>query len=304
MQNIDTDPWKHSHAFGQQVKKKGESRTIWVVIINLVTMVVEIVAGILSGSMALLADGLHMASHAAALTINVFAYRYARKNAFNKSFSFGTGKVNSLAAFASAVLLAVFSLIMAYESVSRFISPLDIRFNEAIYVAIIGLAINLLSAFVLKGKHGHGHEHKHDHNLKSAYLHVITDALTSIFAIVALLVAKYFDQVWLDPLMGVLGAVLVGRWSIGLLKETSRVLLDKQLSQSKIDLVTRKMESIDDTKVADIHLWSLGSGKNGIILSMVTTHPREIAFYESRLPDELSIVHSTIQVNKPVDKSH
>jgi cation diffusion facilitator family transporter len=222
--NDETD-LTHSHSFGQEHKRPGESRTVIVIVVTAVMMVVEIAAGMLFGSMALLADGLHMASHAAALSISVFAYIYARRHAHDERFSFGTGKVNALGGFSGAVLLAVFAVMMAIESAVRLINPVAIAFNQAIFVAIVGLVINGLSMVILghtNNPHaGHDHasdrdHHHNDHNLRSAYLHVLADALTSFLAIFALLAAKYVGLIWMDPLMGIVGAIMVSRWSISL----------------------------------------------------------------------------------------
>src|SRR5262245_1975996 len=221
--------WRHDHSFGQERKRPGESRTLIVIAITAGMMVVEIAAGLVFGSMALLADGLHMASHAAALGINALAYVYARRHAHDDSYSFGTGKVNTLGGFTGAVLLAGFAFLMASESVQRLISPVTIAFNQAIFVAVLGLVVNGVSRLVLG--HGHDHDeegtddddhehpetphHHRDHNLVSAYLHVLADALTSLLAIVALLAAKYLGLNFMDPLMGIVGAFLVARWSLG-----------------------------------------------------------------------------------------
>lgn len=226
--------WQHSHSFGQEKKQDSEHRTGIVVAMTVAMMVVEIAAGIIFGSMALLADGLHMASHAVALSINVFAYVYARRHAHDKRFSFGTGKVNALGGFTGAILLGVVALIMAWESAKRIVSPVEISFNQAIFVAVIGLVVNGISVWILNVKHdhhdhddyAHDHHHHHDHNLRSAYLHVLADALTSVLAIFALFMAKYFGLNWMDPVMGILGAILVSRWSLGLLRSTSHTLLD------------------------------------------------------------------------------
>ncbi|MGH6913514.1 MAG: CDF family Co(II)/Ni(II) efflux transporter DmeF, partial [Geminicoccales bacterium] len=214
------DWWQHEHVFGQDQVRAGERRTLLVVLLTAAMMVVEIAAGLAFGSMALLADGLHMASHATALGISVFAYVYARRFAGHPRYSFGTGKINALAGFGSAVLLVIFAATMAWESVDRLISPIPIALNQALVVATAGLVVNGASALILAvpGHHGHGHHgHRHDHNLRAAYLHVLADALTSLLAIGALLAARFVDAVWLDPAMGVVGAVLVTRWSLGLL---------------------------------------------------------------------------------------
>lgn len=231
MQDENLGLWRHSHTFGQDIKRIGENRTLLVICITATMMMVEIAAGIFYGSMALLADGLHMASHAVALGISAFAYVYARRHALDARFSFGTGKVNSLGGYTGAVLLAVFALIMAWESLIRLANPIDIAFDQAILVAVLGLVVNGASVFILGNQHSHehGHDHHDDHgdhddhdlNLKAAYFHVMADALTSVLAIGALLAGKYLGYSWMDPLMGIVGAILVARWSIGLLKTTS-----------------------------------------------------------------------------------
>jgi cation diffusion facilitator family transporter len=303
MQYDNLEELQHSHTFGQDKKRPGELRTFIVIGITATMMVVEITAGILFSSMALLADGLHMASHAAALSINAFAYVYARRNAHNPAFSFGTGKVNALGGFSGAVLLAVFALLMVWESSSRLIEPVDIIFNQAILVAVIGLIVNGISVFILGVKDDHqehdDHDHHHDHNLKSAYLHVVTDALTSVLAIVALLTAKYFGLVWMDPLMGIVGAILITRWSIGLLKSTSAILLDKQASKSLQEKIKLQIESDGESQVADLHVWSIGPNIHASIISVLTNQEITSEEYKDRLPTELGLEHVSIEVNKP-----
>jgi len=304
---------KHDHVFGQDQKRPGELRTLIVIVLTAATMVLEITAGLIFGSMALLADGLHMASHAVALAIAMFAYIYARRHAHDQRFSFGTGKVNSLAGFTGALLLAGFALIMAWESVARLISPVEIAFNQAIAVAVIGLIVNGLSVFILDvgdghdhghghghdHEHGHGHDHDHghhDHNLRSAYLHVLADALTSVLAIVALLAGKYWGWHWLDPVMGVVGALLVARWSVGLLRSTSRVLLDHQGPVSLRDAIHGKLEELPDTEIADLHLWQIGPGIYSLVLSVVSSDPQPPDFYKRRLSHLSGVAHITIEV--------
>ena len=270
-------------------------------------MVVEIITGMLFGSMALLADGLHMASHAAALSINAFAYIYARRHAHDKRFSFGTGKVNALGGFSGAVLLAVFAVMMAVESVVRLVNPVAIAFNQAIFVAIIGLVVNGLSMLILGHKdgshhgndHGHDHDHHHhDHNLRSAYLHVLADALTSFLAIFALLTAKYVGLIWMDPLMGIVGAIMVSRWSIGLLISTSHVLLDRQASVDIQQKVVDGIEKNGDNRVADLHLWTVGPDIYAAIVSVVTEIPKPPEYYKQLIPSDLKFVHVTVEVNR------
>lgn len=295
--------WQHSHTFGQDLKRPGELRTFIVIAITGTMMVVEIVAGIRYGSMALLADGLHMASHTAALSINAFAYIYARRHAHNTDFSFGTGKVNALGGFSGAILLALFAMLMAGESVNRLLNPVDIIFNQAIFVAVLGLVVNGVSVFIL-GVHDHDdhddhdHAHYHDHNLKSAYLHVLADALTSVLAIIALLAAKYFGFIWMDPAMGIVGAILVARWSVGLLRTTSGVLLDKQGPESLRRRIKDGIEQDDDSEVADLHLWSIGPNIYTAIIVVVAHDPATPEQYKDRLPQNLGLEHVSIEIHE------
>jgi len=285
------DHWQHNHVFGQDQKRSGETRTLIVVGLTLAMMVWEILAGIVYGSMALLADGLHMGSHAVALGIAAFAYAYARKNAGNDRFSFGTGKVNALGGFTGAILLAAFALYMVIESVGRFIQPVAISFDGAIFVAIIGLVVNGVSAWILGDAghdhgHSHGHDHghhhhHHDHNRRAAYLHVLADALTSVLAIVALLAGKYAGWNWMDPMMGIIGAILVTRWSWHLLKETSKVLLDEQ-HQDMEETVRQAVED-DDAKVSDLHVWAIGPNIHAAIVSVVSHQPESPTVYKKRI---------------------
>ena len=303
MHNHDLSPWQHDHTFGQDRARPGERRTFLVIGLTAVTMVVEIGAGLLFGSMALLADGLHMASHAAALAVSAAAYVYARRHAADERYSFGTGKVNALGGYTGAVLLAVFALIMAGESVDRLLHPVAILFDQAILVAVLGLLVNAVSVVILGG-HGHTseeHNHHHhghaDHNLRAAYLHVVADALTSVLAIGALLTGKYLGWAWMDPVMGVVGAVLVARWSWGLMRDTSRVLLDRQAPQLVRDAVVEAVErSTEGDRVVDLHLWSIGPAVFAGALSVVSDRPRAPDHYKRHLPPE--VVHATVEVHR------
>lgn len=288
-----------SHSFGQEHKQPGEIRTLIVIAITAAMMGVEITTGIIFGSMALLADGLHMASHAAALTITALAYIYARRHAHDTRFSFGTGKVNALGGFTGAVLLAVFSLMMGVESTARLLNPVEIAFNQAIFVAVIGLVVNVLSMFILGShkSHDHGHSHhSHDQNLRSAYLHVLADALTSFLAIFALLAAKYFGLVWMDPVMGLIGAVLVSRWSVGLLRSSGQILLDHQAPEEILHKLRNTIEALPDTRMDDLHVWVIGPGMYAAILSVTTRKPESPAYYKQLLTCELNLVHVSIEV--------
>jgi len=326
MYHDDLQHWQHTHAFDQDRKLPGETRTIIVIAITSTMMIVEIAAGIIFGSMALLADGLHMASHAAALTINAFAYIYARRHAHDAQYSFGTGKVNALGGFAGAVLLAIFALMMAWESIDRIIYPIEIAFNQAIFVAVLGLIVNGASVLILGHHHDHHHEHNgqhyqnhdrnkahghehhnHDHNLRAAHLHVLADALTSLLAIFALLAAKYVGLIWMDPLMGIVGALLVSRWSLGLLRSTSAVLLDKQGPEHIRTKIKQSIEH-DDNRVADLHLWSIGPNIYGVIVSVVAHDPQSPEHYKELFPSNLNLAHVTVEVHhcneERTDRAH
>lgn len=334
MHTESIERWVHDHTFGQDRKKSAERRTLIVSIVTVLTMVVEIVAGIAFGSMALLADGLHMGSHASALAISVFAYRYTRANARDARFNFGTGKVSSLAGFASALMLVLFALVMAWESIARILSPVSIGFNQAIFVAVLGLIVNGICLLILGG-HGHshgetgreddggnhdshehtnphdhrdGHDHKvhahsthfpehQDHNFRSAYLHVLADALTSVLAIFALLAGKYLGQQWLDPFMGLVGATLVVRWSWGLLHSSARVLLDLQAPDEVREAIRKAIESEGDNRVSDLHVWSVGPGIYAAEVAIVSSRPLDPDSYYNLLPKELGLVHATFETH-------
>ena len=293
--------WRHSHAFGQDKKQSGEFRTFIVIAITSSMMLVEIVAGLAFGSMALLADGLHMGSHTIALSINAFAYVYARHNANNERYSFGTGKVNTLGGYTGAILLAVVASMMAWESVERLIAPVSIAFNQAIIVAVLGLVVNGASVFILginqRHGHEHHHDHRHDHNLRSAYFHVLADAITSLLAIFALLVGKYFGAVWMDSVMGVVGAALVARWSLGLLKSTGVILLDQQSSKETQDSIRKKIEN-DDNRIVDLHLWAVGPDIYSAVISIVSRSPQQPEYYKSLLANDLTLDHVSIEVHE------
>lgn len=320
MYKSDLHNWQHSHTFGQDRKKPGETRTIIVILITAIMMVVEITSGIIFGSMALLADGLHMASHSAALAINVIAYVYARRHANDANYSFGTGKVNALGGFTGAILLAIFALMMAWESVNRILDPIEIAFDQAILVAVIGLIVNGVSVLILGYRHNNhnehkaqhhrvhegykntdykpaDHQHKHDHNLRSAYFHVLADTLTSFLAIFALLTGKYIGIIWMDPVMGIVGAILVARWSLGLLRSTGAVLLDRQGPEYIQTKIRQSIEG-DNSRVADLHLWSIGPNIYGVIISVVTDDPKLPEHYKEMIPSNLGLVHVTVEVNE------
>ncbi len=303
--------WTHDHVFNQHEQRAGEKRTIAIVVLTAVMMVVEIAAGLIYGSMALLADGLHMASHATALSIAVFAYVVSRRLAADRRFAFGVGKINSLAGFASAVLLMGFALVMVIESTDRLINPLAIAFDQALVVAVVGLAVNGVSAWVLMStphehdhRHDHDHDddhehshHGHDHNLRAAYLHVLADALTSLLAILALLAGKYMGAGWLDPAMGIVGAVLVARWSYGLIRDTARVLLDHQADADRLALLRASIEKNSTDRITDLHLWSIGHGIFAAEIAIVSDELKSPDYYKSLIPQQLDIVHATVEVH-------
>ncbi|MFH2129682.1 MAG: CDF family Co(II)/Ni(II) efflux transporter DmeF [bacterium] len=287
-----------------------EKVTLVVVIITLIMMVAEIVAGIISGSMALLSDGIHMGTHSVALFITLAAYIIARRQQGNPAFAFGTGKVGVLAGYTNAILLIIAGLAMAWESIHRIIDPVEIHFNEALIVAVIGLVVNLVSAVILgRGEsghtHSHGHDHDHghkDHNLRAAYLHVLTDALTSILAIAALLIAKMAGLVWADPAVGILGAVVVIRWAIGLIRQTGSILLD--LGDFS-DEISRIREGLEDhqTRICDIHIWQISENERSLIVGLETSSERTPADYHQILQEFTGFQHTTIEVNRFSDQA-
>ena len=307
MHTTDLAPWQHDHGFAAGHGSRGERRTRWVVGITLVMMTGEIVAGLAFGSMALLADGWHMGTHAAALGVAVFAYRYARKHATDPRYSFGTGKVGALGGFASAVGLAVVAAFVFGESVARLAQPVAIRFDEAIGVAVLGLAVNIACALLLRdddhehGHHPHGYEHEahahRDHNLRAAYLHVVADALTSVLAIVALLAGKTLGFTWMDPVMGIVGSIVIARWSLGLMRDTSAVLLDAEVAASRREAIRAVLEAQDDNRVSDLHVWRVGPRHLAAIVSVVTAEPRGAAHYKELLGGFEDLVHVTVEVH-------
>ncbi len=286
------------------VHDHAERRTRWVVGLTLVMMVAELIAGAVSGSMALLADGAHMATHAGALALALVAYWYARTRARSEAYSFGTGKVNALAGYTSGVILGVVAIWMIVESSLRLAEHPDVAFGEALPVAAVGLVVNVISMVLLRGEHHHDdhdhdhHDHHHDHNLRAAYMHMLADALTSVLAIVALLAGRYAGWWFLDPAMGIVGGVLVIRWAIGLCRDASRLLLDTVPSRALADKIAKRLEAIDDVRVADLHLWEIAPGKQGCIVSLVTAEPRDVEFYRGSILEEVAVAHLTVEVHR------
>ena len=303
--NASLERWRQDRAPLPAEHHASERKARIVFALTVATMVIELVAGWLTGSMALLADGWHMGSHAAALGIAAFAYSFARRHAESERFSFGTGKVSALAGFASALLLAVVAVLMAVESVQRLLQPVTVRFDEAMVVAVLGLAVNVASALLLSGgrtaghdhdHHGHDHGHHHDHNLRAAYLHVVADALTSVLAIVALAAGKWLGWVWLDPAVAIAGSVLIGWWAWGLLKSTGLVLLDASDDTSLEAEIVQRIEADADNRVADLRLWRIGGDQRALILSVVTHQPRSAEHYKALLSGMTGLEHVTIEV--------
>ncbi|MDD5578050.1 MAG: CDF family Co(II)/Ni(II) efflux transporter DmeF [Methylobacter sp.] len=307
---------KHDHDFAV-INKKGERRTRYVLILTFFTMVLEVTTGIMSGSMALLADGWHMGTHVAAFMITIFAYRYSRLHAHDQTFAFSTGKVGVLGGFASSVVLGMVALMMLIESSERILNPRLIFFNEAIAVASFGLLINFISAVLLKDPHHHehahphhehGHKHKHtdhhDHNLKAAYFHVLADALTSVLAIVALVFGKYYGWNWLDPVMGIVGALIITHWSFTMIKETCPVLLDESIDMKYKMAIKEKIENDADNRISDLHIWRVGPNHFALIISLVSHNPKAPEYYKALLNNFQSLdglnklSHITIEVNQ------
>jgi cation diffusion facilitator family transporter len=276
-----------------------EQSTLQVIILTVLMMVIEIVAGIVYGSMALLADGCHMGTHAAAISITLFTYRYARYHSHDPRYSFGTGKVGVLGGFASAILLAFIAVLVGVESLQRLFSPQQIQFNEALIVAVVGLVVNLVSAVLLQEDSHHETEgtHLHDHNLKAAYMHVLADALTSVLAIAALLIGKVYNWIWLDAVVGLLGAAVILRWSYDLLRDTSQILLDSSTSDKRLIAVRELLETQKDSRVLDLHIWQLNAHQCALIVSIETATPRSPDDYKALLSSFRELVHITVEVN-------
>ena len=310
-------PTRHQHNFSSH-NSQGEKRTLYVLLLTVVTMVVEIVAGTIYGSMALLADGWHMGTHAAAFGITLFAYRYAKKHAESERFSFGTGKVSVLGGYTSAIALGIVALLMLVESVHRLFNPQAIQFNEAIIVACIGLTVNVLSMFLLgdhhhdhghshgdshshdhggdpSHKHGEHHGHHHDHNLRAAYMHVLADTLTSLLAIVALLFGKFYGWNWLDAAMGMVGAFVIAKWTMNLMKQTSPILLDENIDQDYRDSVTETLTPY--ASVTDFHMWKVSGHHYSAAITLESNSDKTVSEYKQMLAKFDKINHLTLEVH-------
>ncbi len=311
MQHVHSiDRWQHSHVFLGERHERNERKTQFVIGLTALMMVAEIVGGNLLGSMALVADGWHMSTHAGALAISAFAYMYARRHKNDPNFAFGTGKLGDLAGFTSAIVLAIIALLIVYQAVNRIIAPIPIAFGEAIAVASLGLTVNILSAWLLRDDdHHHGHDHSHDHahghtdhkhhrdnNLRSAYIHVIADAATSVLAILGLLTGWIYGWVWMDAVMGIIGALVIANWSYTLIRDTGRILLDVMPDKHLTDEIRHRLETNGDL-ITDLHMWQVGPGHYGAIVSLVADHPQPPNAYKTRLADLKALSHITIEVH-------
>ena len=320
MHTHSIEPWQHSHVFLGAKHDRHERRTWFVVALTAAMMVAEIVGGTLFGSMAVVADGWHMSTHAGALTIAALAYRFARRHAHDPRFTFGTGKMGELAAFCSAVILALIAAAIGYEALMRLTAPVAIHFPEAIALAVVGLAVNLASAWLLFDSdhhhHGHAHDddddddhdhdhdhahdahhhHGHDSNLRAAYVHVLADAMTSVLAIIALSCGLAFGWVWMDPLMALIGVAVILSWSFGLMRTAGTVLLDMVPDRHLAGHIRKHLE-VDGDRVCDLHLWRLGPGHVGLIAAVVSDHPQTPSAYKHRLEGIAGLSHMTIEVH-------
>ena len=298
--------WRHSHVFNEG-NPLAERNTRWAVALTAIMMTVEISGGWVFNSMALLADGWHMSSHASPLGLSVLAYSAARRFAHDKRFAFGTWKIEVLAGYSSAMLLVGVAILMLYQSAERLISPTPIHYDQAIAIAVVGLCVNLACAWLLKDGHDHhhhdDHDHHHDHhhdlNLRSAYLHVVADAATSVLAIFALFGGKLWGASWLDPLMGIVGAGLVATWAYGLLRDTGRVLLDAEMDAPVVAEIHEVIEASPiKAEITDLHVWRVGKGKYACILSLAVTEVVEPDYFRRQISIHEELVHVTVEVNK------
>lgn len=292
----------HEHVFLGDRHDRNARRTMFVIALATTMMLVEIVAGTIYGSMALVADGWHMSTHAAAMLIAALAYVFARRQAHNPRFTFGTGKVGDLAAFAGAVILAIVAILIGWESVGRLFAPVHINFREAIMIAVAGLAVNLASAWLLHdGDHGHQHDHGHSHgghdnNLRAAYVHVLADALTSVLAIGALIAGAIYGWAWLDPVIGIVGALVIARWSWTLIRDAGRVLVDYTPVGEDLPGEIREAVQSDKDVITDLHVWQVGPGHHAAIVSLKSSAPATPETYKARLAHIHDLSHVTIEV--------
>ena len=316
MHTHSIEPWSHAHVFLGAKHERHERRIWFVVALTAVMMVAEIVGGTIFGSMAVVADGWHMSTHAGALAIAALAYRFARHHARDPRFTFGTGKVGELAAFTSALILAMIALAIGYEAAMRLVAPVPIDFEPATWLAVVGLAVNLASAWLLFDEdhqhahahddddhHAHGHHHAHDSNLRAAYVHVLADAMTSVLAIVALLAGRFYGLVWMDPAMALVGVCVILSWSVGLTRTAGTVLLDMVPDRRLAGAIRKRLE-LDGDRVSDLHLWRLGPGHAGVIASVVSDRPQPPAEYKRRLEGIAGLSHITVEVHHCAGPEH
>ena len=314
MHSHSIDEFRHSHIFLGAAHERNERRTWTVIAICTAMMIAEIFGGLWFGSVALIADGLHMSTHAGALLIAALAYTYSRRYARDERLAFGTGKLGDLAAFTSAIVLAMIALLIGYESVDRLFNPVPIAFNQAIPIAVLGLCVNLLSAFLLRDEpedhHGHTHhpaddEHEHegsvsaslhhDHNLRAAFVHVMADAAVSVLVIIGLVAGRQFGWIWMDPVMGLIATFVILSWSWSLVRAASAVLLDVSADPAMARMIAARLEQAGD-RVSDLHLWRIGPGHLAAVISLVSDHPSAPGFYKKRLAGLPGLSHVTIEV--------
>jgi len=307
MHTHSLERWQHGHVFLGAKHDRHERRTWFVVALTTAMMVAEIIGGTIFGSMAVVADGWHMSTHAGALAIAALAYRFARHHARDPRFSFGTGKMGELAAFTSAVILALIATVIGYEAAMRLYAPMPINFYQATWLAVAALLVNLASAALLfddnhhdNQPHDRDHVHErrghHDSNIRAAYIHVLADALTSVLAIIALLTGRFYGWVFMDPAMALVGVCVILSWSFGLVRSAGTVLLDMVPDRHLAGLIRKRLELGDD-RVSDLHLWRLGPGHVGVIAAVVSDEPRAPSAYKARLEGIEGLSHVTIEVH-------
>jgi len=309
MHSHSIDDFRHSHVFLGSAHERNERKTWTVIAICTAMMVAEIIGGLWFGSVALVADGLHMSTHAGALLIAALAYTYSRRYARDERLAFGTGKLGDLAAFTSATVLAMISLLIGYESIDRFFNPVQIAFNQAIPIALLGLGVNLLSAFLLRDDHDddyaqvHGHERQEDlsasfhrdHNLSAAFIHVVADAAVSVLVVIGLVAGRQFGWLWMDPVMGMIATFVILSWSWTLARSAGAVLLDVSPDLTLSRRIAARLEQAGD-RVSDLHLWRIGPGHLAAVISLVSDHPNAPSFYKKRLAGLPGLSHVTIEV--------
>jgi cation diffusion facilitator family transporter len=312
--------FQHSHVFLGDAHERNERKTWAVILICAAMMVAEIAGGVWFGSVALIADGLHMSTHAGALLIAALAYTWSRRYANDKRLTFGTGKFGDLAAFTSAIILAMIALLIGYESMDRLLHPIPIAFNQAIPIAVLGLGVNLLSAFLLRDDHDHHHGHTHeqdhghghdhdddhvhrDHNLRAAFIHVVADAAVSVLVIAGLVAGRTFGWLWVDPIMGLVATVVILSWSWTLIRSAGAVLLDACPDPSLAGKITFRLEQGSD-RVSDLHLWRLGPGHLAAVISLISHNPRSPEQYKKRLSGLRDLSHVTIEVTPCPGEDH